>query len=403
MGRAGQDRYDRLVPRPAPRARVLAAILVYNGREFVPACLESAARLRAAATHEVDVLVLDDCSPEPGWSEELAALCRRLDVDCYRSPRNLGIPRNMNLGALWALSRSYDHLLLVNSDVVIPANLADVMVEVASAQPGVGSVTAWSNSASLYSLPNDGADPLVSDPETVDWISARLHEEFGASGLEVPTGVGFCMLMPTPALRRVGLLDPLYGRGYCEEVDWNLRAQTLGYRSLLAPGTFVYHRGQGSTVGAGLIGMHQTSVDYHERIVDFRHPQYRTQLVNFVVSGVLPPLQDRAALAVVRAAAQRWGYTVEATALPRGGRGGAVRFVVGPGEKGMAFTGHFAGFAARVPVAAEAPLATLAAVVGRLPDRVAVYERGAGAERLAVESEAAGIAFDDLTSYPERV
>ena len=391
------------MPRPARQQRVLAAILVYNGREFVPACLESAARLRAAATVGVDVLALDDCSPDPGWSEELAGRCRELDISCYRSPRNLGIPRNMNLAALWALSRSYDHLLLLNSDVVVPANLADVLVDVASSQGSVGSVTAWSNSASLYSLPNHGGGASVSRPELVDWISARLYEEFGTSVLEVPSGVGFCMLMPQEALRRVGLMDPVYGRGYCEEVDWNQRAASLGFRSLLAPGTFVYHLGQGSTTEAGLIGLNETSVDHQERIIDFRYPEYRSRLVDFVCSGVLPPLQDRGSRTILRASAMRWGYTVEATELPRTNADGAVRFVTDPREGKMAFTGHFAGFAARFPVPAEAPLATLVAQLGRLPDRVAVFHRGSRADQLAEESQAAGVAFDDLTSYPERV
>ena len=382
---------------------MLAAILVYNGREFVPACLESAARLRSAATSDVDVLVLDDCSPDPGWSEELAVRCRDLGLDCYRSPRNLGIPRNMNLAALWALSHDYDHLLLLNSDVVLPANLADVLVEVASSHPSVGSVTAWSNSASLYSLPNNGSDPSLSHPDTVDRISALLYDEFGPTELEVPTGVGFCMMIPSEALRRVGLLDPVFGRGYCEEVDWNLRARALGYRSLLAPGTFVYHRGQGSTLDAGLVGLHQTSVAYHERIIDFRHPQYKHQLVDFVCSGVLPPLQAQGSLAVVRAAARRWGYTVEASALARRDHPGAVRFVTDAGQGEMAFTGHFAGFSARVPVPADAPLATLAALLGRLPERVVVFDRSDRADHLATESRAAGVVLDDLTSYPERV
>jgi GT2 family glycosyltransferase len=383
--------------------RVLAAILVYNGQEFVPACIESAVRMRTAAAVAVDVLVLDDCSPEPGWSEQLASRCRNLDITYYRSPRNLGIPRNMNLAALWTLSRSYDHLLLLNSDVVVPANLADVLVEVASSEPSVGSVTAWSNSASLYSLPNSGGDPTVSRPEVVDWISERLNEEFGASVLEVPTGVGFCMFMPASALRRVGLFDPVFGRGYCEEVDWNLRARVLGFRSLLAPGMFVYHRGQGSTVEAGLVFPHQSSVAYHERIVDFRYPAYRGELASFVRSDVLPPLDARGLRAILRAAASRWGYTVEATGLPRRSSDGAVRFLTDPRDGEMAFTGHFAGFEARFPVAAEAPLATLAALLGRLPDRMAVFEWGPRSDRLADESQAAGVALDDLTSYPERI
>jgi GT2 family glycosyltransferase len=391
------------VSRPAPRVRVLAAILVYNGRDFVPACIESVARLRAAATAQVDILVLDDCSPEEGWSEELAQRCEALGIACYRSPRNLGIPRNMNLAAGWALSRSYDHLLLLNSDVVVPANLADVLTDVAATQPSVGSVTAWSNNASLYSVPNDGVDHSYAAPDLVDWSATQLGEEFGSFALDVPTGVGFCMLLPTPAIRRVGLLDPLFGRGYCEEVDWSLRARALGFRSLLAPGTFVYHRGQGSTVAAGLIGLDQTSVAYHERIVDFRHPDYRSQLVDFVCSGVLPPLLERGARTLVRAAAMQWGYTVEATGLRRPPPGRSVRFVTDLGGGPPSFTGHFAGFTARFEVAREAPLASLVAVLGRLPDRVALYQRGASADRLAEESLAADVALDDRTSYPERV
>lgn len=395
--------YHRPMPQPGPTVRVLAAILVYNGRDFVPACIESVARLRSAAATRVDVLVLDDCSPEPGWSEELAARCGDLDVAYYRSPRNLGIPRNMNLAASWALTRDYDYLLLLNSDVVVPANLADVLTEVAASQPSVGSVTAWSNSASLYSLPHDGIDHSCAEPALVDWTSTTLYEEFGASAMDVPTGVGFCLLMPAPALRRVGLLDPLFGRGYCEEVDWNIRARSLGFSALLAPGTFVYHRGQGSTVDAGLIAADQTSVDYHERIINFRHPQYQTELVEFVCSGVLPPLKERGAQAIVRAAASEWGYTVEATGLRRPPASPGVRFVIDLESGSPAFTGHFAGFSARFEVSAEARLASLVALLGRLPDRVAVFQRGARADGLARESRSAHVALDELTSYPERV
>ena len=389
--------------RPAPTARVLVAILVYNGREFVPACLESVARMRAAASRRVDVLVLDDCSPEPGWSEELALRCGDLDIAYYRSPRNLGIPRNMNLGALWALTRGHDHLLLLNSDVVVPANLVDALTDVAESRPSVGSVTAWSNNASLYSLPHDGVDHSCGEPSLVDWASATLHEEFGSAALEIPTGVGFCLLMPAPALRRVGLLDPLFGRGYCEEVDWNLRARSLGFTCLLSPGTFVYHRGQGSTVAAGLIGHDQTSVALHERIIAFRHPQYPPELVDFVCSGVLPPLKEQGARAIVGAAARQRGYTVEATGLRRPAAGAGVRFVIDLDGGPPAFTGHFAGFSARFEVPADARLAGLAALLGRLPERVSVFQGGALADRLAEESRAAHVALDDVTSYPERV
>src|SRR5207248_9225574 len=86
----------------ADHCRVLLAVLVYNGQDFVPRCLESARRVMDH-TDGAGVLILDDCSPEPGWSDKLRELCDSLDIGYYRSPRNLGIPRNMNLGLLRAL------------------------------------------------------------------------------------------------------------------------------------------------------------------------------------------------------------------------------------------------------------------------------------------------------------
>lgn len=146
---------------------MLVAILVYNGRAFVPACLRSAAGVRVGR-RDVDVLVLDDCSPEQGWSQELRALCDSLGLGYYRSPRNLGIPRNMNLALSRAISDGYDHVFIVNSDVVLPLNLVDAMISVAERNPGVGSVTAWSNNVSVFSLPNQDTTGMLSRQDMVD-------------------------------------------------------------------------------------------------------------------------------------------------------------------------------------------------------------------------------------------
>ena len=143
------------------RPRLLLAVLVYNGRAFVPACLESVARLRdRSRTVDVDALVLDDASPEPGWSGELESLCEHLGLGYYSSPRNLGIPRNMNLALLRSLRAGHDHVLIANSDTVFPANLADQLVAVAQSDPGIGSVAAWSNNIAIYSLPVQSSPEL---------------------------------------------------------------------------------------------------------------------------------------------------------------------------------------------------------------------------------------------------
>ena len=46
------------------KPRVLHVITVYNGRAFVPRAIESALRIDQSVA-DIDVLILDDASPEP--------------------------------------------------------------------------------------------------------------------------------------------------------------------------------------------------------------------------------------------------------------------------------------------------------------------------------------------------
>lgn len=277
----------------ARRARVLLAITVYNGRQFVPAAIDSATRIDASE-HDVDVLVLDDHSPDPGWSTELAELCALRGVRYYRSPRNLGIPRNVNLGLLAAVEGGYSHALIANSDVVFPSNLIRVLVACADTDAQIGSVTAMSNNVSVYSLPFDPPGLDLGDQQTIDRVSSSLEQRFGTTVVDVPTGVSFCMLFPTPAISAIGLMDPAFGRGYCEENDWSLRSTALGYRCVLAPGVFAFHAGRGSNEAAGLVGRGETSVPINETIIDLRYPEYRRQVAAWLASGVLHQLHTEA-------------------------------------------------------------------------------------------------------------
>jgi len=282
---------------------------VYNGRAFVPAAINSALHLDKSAA-DIDVLVLDDASPEPGWSEELAVFCQERGAFYYRTPRNLGIPRNVNLGMLTALKRGYDYVVISNSDVLYPSDLMSTMLPVAR-QPGVGSVTAWSNNVSLYSLPNLDPNRHLKDQEVVNWLHSTLKGHFGHAAMDIPAGISFCLLISTDVIKEVGIMDPCFGRGYCEETDWSLRSLAAGYRICLAPGTFVFHHGRGSNVDAGIVSKNLTTVPGNEAIIDLRYPQFRQQVEAFVHSGILARAHEDAISCIARSAAQQFGYSIE--------------------------------------------------------------------------------------------
>jgi GT2 family glycosyltransferase len=381
---------------------VLLAILVYNGQDFVPRCLESARRV-ADQTPGVDVLVLDDCSPEPGWSEKLRELCEEIAVGYYRSPRNLGIPRNMNLGLLRARAGGYDHVVILNSDVILPANLAQVLAGVADSNESVGSVTAWSNNCSVYSLPNADSDQYLRDPHVVDWVSDVLGGEFGPAGVEIPAAVGFCMLIPTDSIEAVGLFDPVFGRGYCEELDWCLRAQARGLRNLLAPNVFVYHQGSGSTRDAGLLGAGETTISAHEQIIDWRYPLFRQQVQAFLSSDIPSQLRGDGLRRIVSCAGQERGYDIQ-TALSRERPRVVNRVQVFIPEGGQVdrVIGRYIGFEAEFPLPGGQPiLEALEGLFGRGPEQILLYGRGSVSRRLAAEAASRDHVVHDRLGYPE--
>jgi GT2 family glycosyltransferase len=383
---------------------VLLAVLVYNGREFVPRCLESAAALQGDGEHEVDVLVLDDCSPEPGWSEDLAELCGKLRIGYYRSPRNLGIPRNMNLGLLRGDSGGYDYVAILNSDLILPANFVPVMVGNAEYNDNLGTITAWSNNASIFSLPNADAERYLASQEWTNWVSAALSREFGPQGVEIPVGVGYCLFVPTPVIRQVGLFDPVFGRGYCEEVDFCLRCRSVGLRNILAPNVFVYHKGNASTRGAGLLAEGESTVEVHERIVDWRFPLYRSQVNAYLASSIPDTLLRNGRNRILIEAATEFGYVVEAGWLNRGPDVNEVRFVIEPTGRPAKVTAYFRGFTIPVGLPPTASiLEGISGLMGSQARRVAINDRGEHAKALMQAAAEAGLAVLDRVRYPERV
>lgn len=380
--------------------RVLLVITAYNGEGFIERTLDSALHIDPAGA-DLDLLVLDDCSPAPGFSERLGEMCRKRGIAHYRSPRNLGIPRNVSLGMLTALESGYDHVIISNSDVVYPRNLLAQMLRAAEVD-GVGSVTAWSNNVSMYSLANSDPDKHLANQARVDWVSETLADHYGDAVVDIPAGISFCMLVPTSVVADVGVMDPVFGRGYCEETDWSLRSKAAGYRIGLAPGTFVYHAGRGSNLEAGLVSRESTSVPENEDIIDLRYPLFRGQVAAFAASGLLSEAQLHGVAALMRRAGQERGYTIDAGWLPPSGAEDLVRCTIAPDGMSGSITMDHLGFRHVVDdVDAFSVAQQLKEFFGgRAPNAVNLRDRGALATSL--ESELGSVTRRH-GNYPSRV
>lgn len=379
--------------------RILMCITVYNGRRFVPRTLRSAVAIERDG-FELDILILDDHSPEPGWSEELAELCAELGIGYYCSPRNLGIPRNVNLGLARGVSGGYDHVIICNSDIILPGRVVAELLACINSDDTLGTVTAVSNNVSLYSVPNENPDKYLADQDIVNWINAGLSGFFGTSVMDIPAGISFCIIIPTRVIRDIGLMDPVFGRGYCEETDFTLRSLRAGYRIGLAPGVFVYHQGGGSNVDAGLVSHGMTTVPANEAIIDLRYPQFRNQVAAFYSSGLMQKMHADVIEKIIHEGGRQFGYRVDVgfvarpAADPR-----TVSAQVIPDARPVILI-RMLGFEHRIELSAGDDVAAiLKAFFGRAPDSVSINHL----DGRVFSWDDDAVPVDNRLSYPARV
>jgi hypothetical protein len=221
--------------------------------------------------------------------------------------------------------------------------------------------------------------------------------------MDIPAGISFAMIVPTSVIEDVGVMDPVFGRGYCEETDWSLRSLIAGYRVVLAPGCFVYHAGRGSNLEAGLVSRDHTSVPHNEDILDMRYPLFRGQVRAFAASGLLAQAQLHGVAALMQRAGSTTGYTIDAGWLPPSQVDDElVRCTVAPDGLGDAISMEHLGFRHVIDdVDGFAVADTLREFFGgRAPSAVSLRDGGALSSTL--QSQFAGLS-QRRGNYPSRV
>jgi GT2 family glycosyltransferase/glycosyltransferase involved in cell wall biosynthesis len=221
----------------AARPGLLVIIAVYRDLAATTACIESVLAQRDPADM---ILLINDASPEPMMAGMLAGFARSVaNLFVLTNQENLGYVRSINRGI--AFSPGAD-VLLLNADTVVFAGACETLCAIAATNPAIGTVTAMSNNATIFSYPH--ADLACENLSDITWpeLAQIALVENRQSVFDVPTGHGFCLLIKREVLHRLGPLDEAYGRGYGEENDFCARAATLGYKNVAAAGVLVEHK-----------------------------------------------------------------------------------------------------------------------------------------------------------------
>lgn len=246
-------------------------IPVYRGLEETRRCLDSvlADRHRPAGS----VIVIDDCSPEPELSQWLMELAASGSIRLLQNKTNLGFVQTVNRGMKEAAPHD---VVLLNSDTEVPEGWLQRLAACAYADARTGTVTPFSNNATICSYPSISGGPLLPG-QTVASLDNVFRRVNAGRAVPIPTAVGFAMYIRRDCLQETGLFDAdTFGRGYGEENDFCMRAKAKGWRHMLACDTFVYHAGE---VSFGQNSPHRTEA--WGRLIAL-HPEYPRQVARHV-------------------------------------------------------------------------------------------------------------------------
>ena len=278
--------WKSLVPR-TETCGIDVIIPVYRGLRDTAACIYSV--LTAKLQTPFRLIVVNDKSPEPEVTRLLRALARRKLFLYLENAENMGFVISANKGMA---VDPQTHKLLLNSDTIVYDRWLD-RIWAHAERERVGTVTPLSNNATIFSYP----DPNTSNHYSVELALRDL--DLAASvvnkdcSVEVPTGVGFCMLIHRDCYREVGELDAeTFARGYGEENDFCLRAAQLGWKNLAATNVLVRHTGE---VSFALDSAAQQKSSYISLLK--KHPRYEAQVRRFVSRDPLKTVRQRLDLA----------------------------------------------------------------------------------------------------------
>jgi GT2 family glycosyltransferase/2-polyprenyl-3-methyl-5-hydroxy-6-metoxy-1,4-benzoquinol methylase len=274
-----------LVPHRAPMDSTVEVIVpVHGGLDHVRRCLTSV--LGSTGAQPWHLTVIDDASPGEEVSRWLSDFARlHPAVTVIANARNLGFVGTVNLGMRLAGRRD---VVLLNSDTEVAGDWLDRLHHAAYSAERVGTVTPFSNNATICSFPRFcEANELPTGQRTAS-LQRLFAQAHGGRTLDIPTAVGFCMYIRRACLDETGEFDAeTFGAGYGEENDFCLRATSRGWRHLHALDTFVYHAG-----GVSFNDRQQALQAQALAAMRVLHPQYEIMVREYVARDPARPYRE---------------------------------------------------------------------------------------------------------------
>jgi GT2 family glycosyltransferase len=249
--------------------KIDVVVPVYNAYTCVKDCLNSLAEHQQPVDN---IYLIDDCSSDVRIKPLLQKFAKENNWKVYSQDKNKGFVKTANKG----LRLSKNNTVLLNSDTIVSKNWLLGFRECIENNIDLATATAWSNNAEICSFPKFLKNNAL--PDNINKFSQNLYENYRPVYPEIPTAVGFCMLITKQAKQIVGYLDEKqFGHGYGEENDYSLRASNKNLRNVVCDNIYVAHVGNQSFSDLGI----KADENSMKRLLA-KHPNYLELIHDFI-------------------------------------------------------------------------------------------------------------------------
>jgi len=217
-------------------------IPVHGAAAATRRCVDSV--LAAKQQREFELIVVDDASRDPELSRYLRDLADGGRIALLEQPERQGFAAAVNRAL--AVHGDRDAVIL-HSDAVVANDWLDRLAYHAEREPGVGMVVPFSSSGDSAGYPRlHAANPLLdaAGVAALDRLFVRANPRQSAA---LPFACGPCLYLRRDCVVAVGPFDRApFGSDWGVEIDFCLRAASVGFHHFLAGDVYVGHAGRAS-------------------------------------------------------------------------------------------------------------------------------------------------------------
>lgn len=256
------------------REGISCVIVGYKSLEYLKTCIES---LRRQEGTEFEIIVVDNDSRD-GTAEYL----RGIDVKCISLDKNSGFGAAANIGAREA---SYNYLLILNPDTVVPSGTLKKLRDSADSGPGFGLL------APALEYPDGGIQISArAFPRRRDFLISRGSPLFklGITGekkagyivpqndrpVEIPAVSATAIMLKTDLFNEIGGFDERFFM-YLEDIDLCRRINEKGLPVILLPGVRIRHSWRKSSSQRPFF----TTFHHHLSVFKYFHKYEKNRLI----------------------------------------------------------------------------------------------------------------------------